>query len=102
MAAVVDIRRSIFAQIVAWAILIAALITFGLWLLTNATIQRTNALALERAVDVDLAGMVDIYASGGTVELSDRINDRLALQPRDANPAHYLLADAKGRPLAGI
>ncbi|WP_454796371.1 ATP-binding protein [Novosphingobium lindaniclasticum] len=101
MAAVVDIRRSIFAQIVAWAILIAALITFGLWLLTNATIQRTNALALERAVDVDLAGMVDIYASGGTVELSDRINDRLALQPRDANPAHYLLADAKGRPLAG-
>ncbi|WP_231636301.1 hypothetical protein [Novosphingobium sp. ST904] len=63
MAAVVDIRRSIFAQIVAWAILIAALITFGLWLLTNATIQRTNALALERAVDVDLAGMVDIYAA---------------------------------------
>lgn len=101
MARLVDIHRSIFTQIVAWAILIAALITFGLWLLTDTTIQRTNHIALERAVDVDLAGMVDIFASGGAVELSNRINDRLALQPRDANPAHYLLADAKGTPLAG-
>ncbi|WP_334182984.1 sensor histidine kinase [Novosphingobium sp.] len=97
----IEIHRSIFAQIVVSAILIAALITFGLWLLTDATIQRTNRLALEHAVDVDLAGMVDIFASGGAVELSNRINDRLALQPRDANPAHYLLADARGAPLAG-
>jgi signal transduction histidine kinase len=101
MARLVEIHRSIFTQIVAWAILIAAMITFGLWLLTDTTIQRTNRLALERAVDVDLAGMVDIFASGGAVELSNRINDRLALQPRDANPAHYLLADARGAPLAG-
>ncbi|WP_313437604.1 HAMP domain-containing sensor histidine kinase [Novosphingobium sp.] len=101
MARLVDVHKSIFTQIVAWAILIAVLITSGLWLLTDTTIQRTNRLALERAVDLDLAGMVDIFASGGAVELSNRINDRLALQPRDANPAHYLLADAKGTPLAG-
>lgn len=101
MARLVEIHRSIFAQLIAWAILIAAMITFGLWLLTDTTIQRTNRLALERAVDVDLAGMVDIFASGGAVELSNRLNDRLALQPRDANPAHYILADAKGAALAG-
>lgn len=95
------IRHSIFAQIVVWAIFTAAVITFGLWMLTNATIQRTNRQALERAVDVDLAGMVDIYASGGSGELAKRIDDRLALQSRSGNPAHYLLADANGDRVAG-
>jgi signal transduction histidine kinase len=95
------IRQSIFAQIVLWAIATAAVITFGLWVLTNATIQRTNRQALERAVDVDLAGMVDIYASGDEHELAKRIEDRLALQPRDGDPAHYLLADAQGTRIAG-
>lgn len=95
------IRHSIFAQIVVWAIATAAIITFGLWVLTNATIQRTNRQALERAVDVDLAGMVDIYASGDEHELAKRIEDRLALQPRDGDPAHYLLADAQGKRIAG-
>ncbi|MFD2135239.1 hypothetical protein ACFSLT_08350 [Novosphingobium resinovorum] len=90
------IRNSIFAQIVVWAIATAAVITFGLWLLTNATIERSNRQALERAVDVDLAGMVDIYASGDRDELGKRIKDRLALQPRNGDPAHYLLADAQG------
>jgi signal transduction histidine kinase len=101
MSRLVFIRNSIFAQIVVWAIATAATITFGLWLLTNATIERTNRQALERAVDVDLAGMVDIYASGDGDELAKRIKDRLALQPRDADPAHYLLADAQGTRIAG-
>ncbi|MBF7010061.1 HAMP domain-containing sensor histidine kinase [Novosphingobium resinovorum] len=95
------IRNSIFAQIVVWAIGTAAVITFGLWLLTNATIERSNRQALERAVDVDLAGMVDIYASGDRDELAKRIKDRLALQPRNGDPAHYLLADARGKRIAG-
>lgn len=95
------IRHSIFAQIVLWAIGTAAVITFGLWVLTDATIQRTNRQALERAVDVDLAGMIDIYASGDEQELAKRIKDRLAFQPRDGDSAHYLLADAQGRRIAG-
>ena len=94
-------RHSIFAQIVLWAIFTAAEITFGLWLLTDSTIQRTNRLALERAVDLDLAGMADIFATGGAGELSKRIGDRLTLQPRNGNPAHYLLANAKGERIAG-
>lgn len=101
MSRLVFIRHSIFAQIVLWAIATAATITFGLWLLTNATIERSNRQALERAVDVDLAGMVDIYASGDESELAKRIKDRLALQPRNADPAHYLLADAQGARIAG-
>ncbi|MEE4454621.1 HAMP domain-containing sensor histidine kinase [Novosphingobium resinovorum] len=101
MSGLVFIRHSIFAQIVLWAIATAATITFGLWLLTNATIERSNRQALERAVDVDLAGMVDIYASGDENELAKRIKDRLALQPRNGDPAHYLLADAQGTRIAG-
>jgi len=94
-------RHSIFARIVLWAIFTAAIITCTLWLLTNSTIERANRMALQRAVDVDLAGMVDIYASGGIEELARRIDDRLALQPRDGNPAHYMVADANGVRIAG-
>ncbi|MYL96245.1 sensor histidine kinase [Novosphingobium sp. FGD1] len=101
MSRLILIRHSIFAQIVVWAIATAATITFGLWALTNATIQRTNRQALERAVDVDLAGMVDIYASGDEHELAKRIKDRLALQPRAGATAHYLLADDQGNRIAG-
>ncbi|WP_084384746.1 sensor histidine kinase [Novosphingobium naphthalenivorans] len=97
----VAIRHSIFAQIVLWAIFTAAEITFGLWLLTDSTIQRTNHQALERAIDLDMAGMVDIFASGGAEELSKRISDRLALQPRNGNTAHYLLVDAQNHRIAG-
>lgn len=96
-----DFHRSIFARIVLWAIVIAAAITACLWLLTDATIRNTNQIALERAVDLDLAGMVDIHASGGQDELARRIADRLALQPRDGQLAHYLLADAARRHVAG-
>ena len=77
-----------------------ALVT-ALWFLTHATIERTSRAALERAVDVDLAGLVDIYASGGEDELKRRIGDRLAFAPREGNAAHYLLADEDGRRLAG-
>ena len=73
----------------------------ALWLMTHATIERTSRSALERAVDVDLAGLVDIYASGGEAELARRIADRLALAPRDGNAAHYLLTREDGRRIAG-
>jgi len=95
------LRHSIFARLVLLAILTAAMLTIVLWALADTTIERSNRLALERAVDVDLAGLVDIQASGGQAELSRRIADRLALRPRDGNAAHYMLADGKGRRLAG-
>lgn len=94
-------RHSIFAQIVLWAVFTAAEITFGLWLLTDATIQGTSRVALERALQLDLAGIADIYAGGGVKELSKRIHDRLAYQPREGSRVHYLLIDQSGRRLAG-
>lgn len=94
-------RHSIFAQIVLWAVFTAAEITFGLWLLTDATIQGTSRVALERALQLDLAGIADIYAGGGVKELSKRIHDRLTYQPREGSRVHYLLIDQSGRRLAG-
>ncbi len=83
------------------AMALSVLLVAALWLLTHATIERTSRDALERAVDVDLAGLVDIYASGGEEELRRRIADRLALVPNDGNAAHYLLARESGRRIAG-
>lgn len=72
-----------------------------LWLLTHQTIGRTTRQALERAVDVDLAGLVDIHASGGERELVRRIGDRLALVSSKGEAAHYMLASNDGARLAG-
>ncbi len=80
---------------------LSTVLVAALWLLTHATIERTNRAALERAVDVDLAGLVDIYASGGEGELVRRIEDRLALVPNDGTAPHYMLARNNGAPIAG-
>tara|TARA_B100000029_G_scaffold145715_7_gene140986 strand:- start:13626 stop:14834 length:1209 start_codon:yes stop_codon:yes gene_type:complete len=52
-------------------------------------------------VDVDLAGLVDIYASGGQPELEQRIEDRLAITPAGRSQPHYLLTDGEGNPITG-
>jgi signal transduction histidine kinase len=97
--------RSIFASITLLSVLIALLATallFGAarWVV----IDQSNA-AQSRMVDTDLAGLVDIYASGGTAELQRRLADRLALADQGADlggdAVHYLLARTDGKPVAG-
>src|SRR5690606_36016427 len=94
-------RRSIFTRVVLTAMVLSALLVSALWLLTHQTIERTNRAAIERAVDVDLAGLVDIHASGGRDELVSRIEDRLALVPSAGNAPHYMLANNSGAGIAG-
>lgn len=48
-----------------------------------------------------LAGLADIYATGGKTELVARIADRIALTPIEGRASHYLLADDRGRRIAG-
>jgi signal transduction histidine kinase len=72
-----------------------------LWWTTDQTIHETFAASTRESVDVDLTGLVDIYSSGGQVELEKRINDRLALNPTDGVRAHYLLANRSGKRIAG-
>lgn len=73
----------------------------GLWVLTDQTIRSTLETSARRSIDIDLAGLADIHATGGQQELERRIADRLAITPRDGSAPHYMLADANGRRLAG-
>ncbi|WP_439470027.1 sensor histidine kinase [Blastomonas fulva] len=94
-------RRSIFTRIVVMAIALSGVLVAGLWLVTDQTIRATLEASAREAVDVDLAGLVDIHASGGRDELARRIGDRLMIRPADGSLPHYLLADAKGARIAG-
>ena len=93
--------HSIFGRITLGATLVSVALVALLWALAHWTVQASGAAALERAVDVDLAGLVDIYASGGEQELIERIGDRLELAPSDGNQPHYLLLGEAGTRLAG-
>ncbi len=97
----VRFRDSIFARLVVWAMLVSVGVTLLLWAVTYTTLDRSSRAALVRAVDVDLAGMADIHASGGQSELAKRIEDRLALATDDGNASHYLVANNAGQRITG-
>lgn len=69
--------------------------------MTDQTIRSATRASVEESVDVDLAGLIDIYASGGRSELQRRIADRLAITASGRTQAHYLLADGDGNRIAG-
>ena len=94
-------RRSIFARIVWASAGLTLVLLAGLWLLTDWTVRQSVREAAQDQVDVDLAGLVDIYASGGQRELELRIKDRLAFAPIDANTPHYILARDDGTRIVG-
>lgn len=94
-------RRSIFTHIVFLSAILSAVLLLGLWWVTDQTIRETLATSTRNNVDVDLAGLVDIHASGGRAELERRIADRLAVVPVDGSRPHYLLADERGNAIAG-
>ena len=83
------------------AIGLSVALLLGLWLLTDRTIRGTLDASAREAVDLDLAGLVDIHASGGQDELVRRIGDRLAIKPADGGTPHYLLSDDRGARIAG-
>lgn len=73
----------------------------GLWWLAREAVSATLQEAAAAEVDVDIAGLADIYASSGEAELAARIADRLALTPMDGSASHYRLSDSTGRVIAG-
>ncbi len=97
----ISARRSIFSRIVIAAIALSVVLVAGLWLLTDRTIRSTLEASARAAVDVDLAGLADIYATSGRDELARRIGDRLAIRPADGSVPHYMLADGSGVRIAG-
>lgn len=96
-----EARRSIFSRLVTGAILLSLVLLAGLWWLTHQTVSTSLQEAAQAEVDVDLAGLADIYATGGQAELEARIADRIALTPVERSASHYLLADNRGTVIAG-
>lgn len=93
--------RSIFTRVAGAAILLTLALLAGLWWLTHASVSATLQAEARGMVDVDLAGLVDIYATGGKTELAARIADRIAFNPTEGSAPHYLLADDRGQLIVG-
>lgn len=96
-----EARRSIFSRLVAGAIGLSIVLVIALWFVTHQTVLTTLEDGAAKEVDVDIAGLVDIYATSGLDELSERIDDRIALTPSEGNTPHYLLANDAGEAIAG-
>ncbi len=86
------VRAAIGVTLLALALLLAVTILQS-W--------RASESALSQAVDTDMAGLVDIYASGGLEELQLRLDDRMTLATLDGRQPHYLLGRMGGEIIAG-
>jgi signal transduction histidine kinase len=93
--------RSIFWRLTLLSALTGLMATALLYGATRWAVTTHSNATLTRIVDTDLAGLVDIYASGGLTELDKRLQDRIAFSAKDDDPVHYLLASKDGRILAG-
>lgn len=96
-----EARRSIFSRLVLAAIGLSLGLVFALWFVTHQTVVSTLNEGAQKEVDVDIAGLVDIYATSGLDELQQRIADRIALTPAEGSTPHYLVADNSGNTIAG-
>jgi signal transduction histidine kinase len=98
---VTDAHGSIFVRLLRRALLLALvalalLLGVTAWESWNATER-----ALAATVDTDVAGLVDIYASGGEGELLARLDDRATVISMSGRQAHYLVARPDGTVLGG-
>lgn len=94
-------RTSIVRRIALASMAVALVAVFGLGSATWLVVSSSASRSIRATVDTDLAGLADIYASGGQAELIARINDRLVLDGLDQRRAHYLLIGPDGKRIAG-
>lgn len=94
-------QDSIFARLARNAILIAVLAVALLLGVTWATLQNAMERSLRENTATDMAGLVDIYASGGRQELLQRLEDRYEVENIDGRQAHYLLSGKGGASISG-
>ena len=72
-----------------------------LYAVTTWVVRSESDAALQRSVDVEIAALADIFATGGQGELAKRLADRLTMRASDGDQSHYMLADASGGRIAG-
>jgi signal transduction histidine kinase len=94
-------RRSIFARLARNAILVSVVAVLLLGAVTFATVNEAMRRSLDSNTATDLAGLVDIYASGGEEELLLRLADRSEVEGIEGRQSHYMLANSRGEWLIG-
>ncbi|BAK64898.1 two-component system sensor histidine kinase [Sphingobium sp. SYK-6] len=94
-------RGSIVWRVAAASLLIAGLAVTLLFAASWSTLRRGTSEALAATVTTDIAGLIDIHASGGERELLRRVADRKDVVTMEGRRPHYLVARADGTPLAG-
>jgi signal transduction histidine kinase len=92
---------SLFNQLTWISAAIGVLAAGLLYFAATYTVRQHADATLAKTVDTDLAGLVDIYATGGPKELRQRIADRLTFATTDGDRAHYLVTDGTGNRIAG-
>lgn len=97
----VSFLKSLSGRFALSAIALSLVVFAALFFATDWYVRDASRDALAQAVDTDLAGLADIYATSGREELLERIDDRLALEAYDKADRHYLVADAAGRKVGG-
>ncbi|PHR20535.1 MAG: histidine kinase [Sphingopyxis sp.] len=93
--------KSLFGRFSIWIALVTALVVLLLFLLANGIVKAETERQIRSAVDTDIAGLADIYVSGGQGELAERIRDRIAMTRTGGASDYYLLADGSGTPIEG-
>lgn len=94
-------KTSIFSRLMGLSLLVGLVATALLYAAAAIVVRRHSDATLAHMVDTDMAGLVDIYASGGQAELERRLADRIAFAPQALDSEHYILADNTGKRLAG-
>jgi len=97
----VSFWKSLSGRFALSTIALSLMVFAALFFATDWYVRDASRNALAQAVDTDLAGLTDIYATSGREELLERIEDRLALEAYDQASRHYLVADAAGQRIGG-
>lgn len=94
-------RTSIFRPLTRAAVLVSLVSTLLLFAAVTWTVTRESERTLAATIDTDIAGLADLYLSGGEPELIRRVGDRIALSADRGESAYYLVAGPEGRRHAG-
>ena len=91
---------SLFGRLSLIVVMVSIMSVAALCAMTEWIVRTETQAQIERSVDTDIAGLADIYITGGADELRQRMNDRLQLQsPGDIR--YYLLASSSGTAITG-
>lgn len=91
---------SLFGRLSLIVVIVSILSVAALFAMTEWIVRTETQTQIVRSVDTDIAGLADIYVTGGQAELRRRMADRLQMQSPD-DMRYYLLASPSGIPITG-